>query len=234
VVISHFHRDHYNRLADLIRSGIKIGKVAINLPAPGNERIESERSWGFDLEDVESLLAFLRTSGVPYFTPREGERLIECRLGDGLVASLDVVCLYDGIHTPVGVTETNDTSIIIRLSHGKTRALFAGDLNYSLGSWLASSSFDLAADVIKAPHHGTLSCAPPEFFDRVNPKAALVPSPTRLWLSVRSKLIRDYLDDHQIPAFVSGIDGDVTVSLTTQGFTLHSESEQPALAAGTN
>jgi len=39
----------------------------------------------------------------------------------------------------------------------------------------------------------------------VNPKAVLVPSPKTLWLSPRSKRIRDYFAAQKIPTYVSGI-----------------------------
>lgn len=221
VVLSHFHVDHYGALADMIEAGIKIGRVAINLPLPGNESIEGEFPWGFSRGHVMELLNYLRQKGVPFFTPTIGERLLENPLGDGTSASLDVVCLYDGTNTPVGKTDTNDTSIIVRLSHGRTRALFTGDLNHSLGAWLAGSHFDLSADLMKAPHHGTAGCAPPEFFNRVGAKAILVPSPPYLWRSIRSKMTREYYSERNIPAFVSGIDGHVTVKLNQGGFTVH-------------
>ena len=224
VVISHFHKDHYGRLKDLIEAGIKVGRVAGNMPAPDASLTDAEMPWGFDRKHAESVLQYLREKNIPYFTPKAGERLIEDRLPDGGLATLDVICLYDGANTPVGKTDTNDTTILVRLSHGPTRALFTGDLNKSLGAWLARSSFDLRADLLKVPHHGTEGVAPNEFFARVNPKAALVPSPKRLWLSDRSKRIRSYFADQKIPTYVSGIDGNVTVIMTTQGFTIQTQN----------
>jgi len=223
VIISHFHRDHYGRLTDLIDSGVKIGRVAINLPSAADETAEHEKPWGFDRQHVEWVLRFLHEKGIPYFTPKAGDRLMEIPLAGGQFAALDVICLFDGFVSPVGKTDVNDTSIIVRLSHGTTRALFTGDLNGSLGGYLAKSDFDLRADILKMPHHGTDGCAPNEFFDRVAPKAALVPSPKGLWLSPRSKRIHDYVSSHGIPTYVSGIDGNVTVVMTTQGFTIETE-----------
>ena len=223
VVISHFHKDHYNRLRDFIDAGIKVDRVAVNVPVE-QKIIRGERPWGYDPEDVQALIQFLRERHIPFFTPKEGERLIGIPLSNGQMAALDVICLYDGEHTPVGETDTNDTSIILRLSHGQTSALFPGDLNWKLGSWLAHSRFDLAADILKAPHHGTEAAAPNEFFDRVHPKAVLVPAPKSLWLSIRSKRIRTYFSEHHIPAYVSGIDGDVVVTMRDGGFGVASES----------
>jgi len=223
LVISHFHKDHYGRLRDFIEAGIKIDRVAVNVPVLGSPADSEHYQGGFDRADMDALLQFLSDRQIPYFTPKAGDRLIEVPLPNGQFAVLDVVCLYDGLHTPIGTTDTNDTSILLRLSDGPTRALFTGDLNWKLGSWLAQSNFDLAADILKAPHHGTEGAAPDTFFDRVHPKAVLVPSPKTLWLSIRSKRIRAYFSDHHIPAYVSGMDGDVVVIMKETGFTVTSE-----------
>jgi len=223
IIISHFHRDHYGRLIDLVGAGVRIGRVAVNVPSKADDAAEREKPWGFDRQDVEGVLRLLRDRGIPYFTPKAGDRLLSVPLADGGVATLDVVCLFDGFVSPVGKTDVNDTSIIVRLSHGKTRALFTGDLNAALGGFLAGSDFDLKADILKVPHHGTEGCAPNEFFARVNPKAALVPSPKGLWFSPRSQRIRDYFASHHIPTYVSGINGHVTVILTAGGFRIEAE-----------
>jgi competence protein ComEC len=223
VVISHFHKDHYGRLRDLIDAGIKVDRVACNLPA-SREQMDREHQGTplADWDDVMSVLQFLSKKHIPYFRPKAGERLMDLLAG-GVPIHLDVVCLYDGVHTPIGKTDINDTSIIVRLSYGATRALFTGDLNAPLGTWLAHSNFDLKADVLKVPHHGTEGCAPNAFFDRVDPKAALVPTPSVYWFSLRSKRIRDYFSDHHIPTYVSGINGNVTVTMTAQGFSIQAE-----------
>ena len=223
VVISHFHKDHYGRLVDIIKAGIKVDRVTISLPA-SREEMDYEHKYTplADWDDVMATLQFLRERHIPYFVPKIGERLIDAST-DGIPIHLDVVCLYDGIHTPIGKTDINDTSMIVRLTHGKIRALFTGDLNRPLGEYLARSSFDLAADLLKAPHHGTEGCAPNEFFDRVHPAAVMVPSPKALWFSLRSKRIRDYFSGHHIPAYVAGINGDVVVTITAQGYTIWSD-----------
>ena len=221
VVVSHFHLDHYGRLKDFIEAGIAVERVAINLP--GDRRLaDRERPWGCDWDHVQALLAFLKEKGIPYFTPKAGERLVEVRHKDVLTV-LDTVCLYDGINTPIGETDLNDTSIILRFTHGKTRALFTGDLNLALGTYLATSDFDLKADLLKAPHHGTEGMAPNEFFQRVDARAVLVPSPLELWFSLRSKRARDFFEEAKVPAYVSGIHGNVTVRFTGSDFKIETE-----------
>lgn len=221
VIISHFHLDHYGALLELVDAGIAIKRVAVNVPDAA--ATELEKPWGCDLADVQRTLQALRAHQIPYFTPKTGERLLETKTPQGTVVSLDVVCVYDGLHTPVGLTAVNDTSLVVRLSHGPTRALFTGDLDRPLGTYLATSNFDLRADLLKVPHHGAEGMPPDEFFERVGARAVLVPAPKLLWESPRSMRIRNYFIEHHIPTYVSGLRGNVTVTLTTKGYSVETE-----------
>lgn len=220
-IISHFHIDHYGALLDVLAAGITIKKVAVNVP--DKRSAESERPWGCDWDHVQSVLAELRSREIECFTPRAGERLIEVKLPDGDTAGIDVLALYDGFNTPIGQTDVNDTSILLRLFHGQTRALFTGDLNHPMGAYLAEGYLDLRADLLKVPHHGTEGAAPNSFFNRVKPRVALVPSPKHLWTTVRSKRIRDYFHEREIPVYVSGDRGNITVTLKGHGYHIDSE-----------
>ena len=145
------------------------------------------------------------------------------RTADGTLARVEVLTAYDGLNTPIGPTNVNDTSMVVRVSHGATRLLFTGDLDHPLGAYLAASDLDLRADLLKAPHHGAESTVPNEFYDRVGAKAVLVPSPKSLWTSDRSMRTRNYFLERKIPAYVSGLHGNVTVTLTSQGYRVETE-----------
>ena len=216
VVLSHFHHDHYGRLLDLLRAGIAVDRVALNVPDKASADLE--RPWGCDWDDVQAVLAELRVRQVPYFRPNPGQRLMQVIQHGVVVAGIDVICCYNGIDTPVGRTDVNDTSIVLRVWHGPTRILFTGDLNRPIGAYLAASGADLKADILKAPHHGTEGTVPDEFFDRVGASAVLVPSPKGLWQSPRSLRIRNYFLDRKVPVYVSGIHGEVIVTLDGTGY----------------
>lgn len=44
-----------------------------------------------------------------------------------------------------------------------------------------------------------------------------------LWESARSMRTRNYCLEHKIPAYVSGLNGNVTVTLTDQGYQVETE-----------
>jgi competence protein ComEC len=221
VIISHFHKDHYGRLIDILNAGLQVDRVVLNVP--DKKSADREIPWGCDWNDVQATLGELRNRGIPFTTPKTGDRIFETKSKDGIGAGIDVICCFDGLNTPVGPTDVNDTSIVLRLSYGKERLLFTGDLNNAIGSYLVKSATDLTADLLKAPHHGIDSTVPNAFYDRVGANAVLVPSPKALWQSARSMRTRDYFIEHHVPTYVSGINGDITVTITKNAYTVYSE-----------
>jgi competence protein ComEC len=211
VWISHAHRDHYGGLFSLIDAGIQIGEVRMNLP--DRSLCQSEEPWGCDWSEIEKLSRTLQNAAIPIRTVKQGERL-----EGGEAGSLSVLYAYDGVNTPVGRTDINDTSLVVLLTAGKTRALFTGDLNSLIGEYLAREGKGLEADILKIPHHGTDSVAPNAFFDRVSSKVALVPSPGGLWKSERSSRVRSYLLSSGQRVYVNGFNGNVEVLINKQGY----------------
>jgi competence protein ComEC len=221
VVISHFHKDHYGQLIPIIKAGIVVKKVVLNVP--DKRSADLEIPWGCDLNDVQSVLAELRSRRIPYATPKAGDRIYQCKTRDGAIVSLDVLCAYDGAHTPVGLTDVNDTSIVLRLSHGPTRVLFPGDLNNKLGAYLVESGADLRADLLKAPHHGAESTVSDVFYAKVHASAVLVPVSKALWLTAPCMRTRNYFYNASVPVYVAGLCGNVTVTITAKGFKIATE-----------
>jgi competence protein ComEC len=213
VIISHMHKDHYGALPALVDAGIAVGEVYLNLP--DRSVCETEVPWGCDYPDIERVIDYLTKHHV---LVRHIEACQDVYAKDG--ARLRVLYAYDGVHSPVGTTDVNDTSVIMALEYGRTRALLTGDLNLTLGDYLAAHAADLKADILKVPHHGTEGVAPNAFFDAVRASVALVPSPRHLWLSDRSRRVRRYFNEKGTRTFVNGLYGHVTVTIRPTGFTV--------------
>jgi competence protein ComEC len=62
----------------------------------------------------------------------------------------------------------NDNSIVLRLVHGQTAVLFAGDVEALAESELAQH--ELRASLLKAPHHGSRTSSTDAFLRRVAPR----------------------------------------------------------------
>ena len=193
------------------------------LNVPDKRSADLEIPWGCDLNDVQSVLAELRSRKIPYTTPKPGIGFMKTRPGmESSLASTCYVPMTAHIR-PVGLTDVNDTSIVLRLSHGPTRALFTGDLNNKLGAYLVESGTDLRANLLKAPHHGAESTVSDVFYTKVHASAVLVPVSKALWLSAPCMRTRNYFYNASVPVYVAGLCGNVTVTMTAKGFKIETE-----------
>ena len=69
----------------------------------------------------------------------------------------------------------NDNSLVARLTVGGRRILFAGDLEApGEAALVATGSADVAADVVKVPHHGSKTSSSPSFVAATHPALAVV------------------------------------------------------------
>ncbi len=64
----------------------------------------------------------------------------------------------------------NDNSLVLRLTHGSVRILLPGDLEHEGESLLLASPYDLTADLLKAPHHGSRTSSTEAFIRAVKPR----------------------------------------------------------------
>lgn len=73
-----------------------------------------------------------------------------------------------------GGEDTNDTSIILKITYGETSFLFTGDAEYDGEHAVLESGADLSATVLKVGHHGsdTSTCYP--FLRAVMPQYAVI------------------------------------------------------------
>lgn len=211
VFISHPHKDHYAGLLAIVKKGIKIKEVFFNLP--DRAVCDVEIPWGCDYAEILNYHQTLKSSGV-----KVSEATAGMVLKIGSDASLEVLYAYDGVNTPVGQTDINDMSLIMKLRNGTQTALFTGDLNNKIGEYLAQEGKNLKANILKLPHHGTEGAAPDSFFEAVSPQVAMVPSPALLWCSARSARMKTWFEGRQIPTYVNGFAGHVIVKMQKNSF----------------
>ena len=66
----------------------------------------------------------------------------------------------------------NNTSIVMRWTHGQTRLLFTGDAEETSWTIMRQKQVPLAAHAIKVGHHGSINASPPWSFTEVLPTKA--------------------------------------------------------------
>jgi competence protein ComEC len=202
--ISHAHKDHYGGLDVLLEHDIKIRRLYFNLP--DREQCRKEIPWGCDYDDVIGVRDRLHSRGIEIRRLQPG-----LRFEPGSDTLIEVLYVFDGVHTPIGRTDVNDMSAVIKVHHGEPSILFPGDLNEGIGGYLAETADDLKADIIKVPHHGVDPVAPIAFMERVAPRCALVSAPVQFWLESTSDRLRNWFAQQHIPVWVNGIAGHVRV-----------------------
>ncbi len=76
---------------------------------------------------------------------------------------------------PTGFSDdANNASLVLRISHGEKRVLFTGDMESIVEKTLLAADVNLAADILKVPHHGSKSSSTLEFLKAVQPKVAVI------------------------------------------------------------
>jgi competence protein ComEC len=72
------------------------------------------------------------------------------------------------------VTNTNNTSVAVRLVFGETSFLFTGDAYKSVERELINGGAEIDSDVLKAGHHGSKTSTAPEFVESVSPEIVVI------------------------------------------------------------
>lgn len=70
--------------------------------------------------------------------------------------------------------DSNDCSIVLRLTHGNNTFLFTGDAEEEAENDMLASGMDLSADVLKVGHHGSHTSTSDAFLDVVSPTYAVI------------------------------------------------------------
>lgn len=111
-----------------------------------------------DTKTFESLVKYLNKQNVSITVPSAGTKF---QLG---IANVEIL-------GPILESEdTNNNSIVTRITYGETSFLFMGDAEYEEENSLIEAGVDLSCDVLKAGHHGSSSSTSKEFLRKAAPK----------------------------------------------------------------
>jgi competence protein ComEC len=221
ILITHPHFDHYGGVVDILEANITVKKIYMNMPT--KEQMHKEW-WGGEYKHLITIQKSAKKYHSKLLPIEQGLKLsFDAR------SFIDILYIYDGIHTPVGETSINDMSAITMLVDGKNKFILTGDLDKNIGKYLAEHSKKLEANMLKVPHHGATTLAPHSFFKAVSPKEVIVTAPKKLWCSQRCKDTRAFVKKEHYQTYVNGFHGDITVTSYNNKYIITTEKSPKEL-----
>lgn len=197
--ISHPHRDHYEGILNVIKSGVKVNTVYFN-------HNTSAKDCCFDKDSFDDVTARLKLQGAKVTDIFSGDVI---KLGSSWleVISAPKSNLVNGLHI-----DLNDASVVMMWFVNKRKVLFTGDLNHKVGTSLVDSIPEkLNADILKVPHHGASGIAPEKFFSAVSPKLMMFPDPYWVKGDERGKIAFGYQQKHNLKYCSNSENKDVKI-----------------------
>jgi beta-lactamase superfamily II metal-dependent hydrolase len=135
IIESHFHRDHWGGLHDIVTSDLIEFDQRNYIATPNDRR---------------------------FFI----DSLVEWDITPGNLLNLCTSVVFNVLSSNLN-DNVNYQSIVLRVDHGNSRFLLAGDIGIEVEEFMRDRGFDYSVDVLLVPHHGshTRGTANPHFLN---------------------------------------------------------------------
>ncbi|MFH2107435.1 MAG: DNA internalization-related competence protein ComEC/Rec2 [Chrysiogenia bacterium] len=112
----------------------------------------------------------------------------------------------------------NDHSMVLRVSDGRQIFLFSGDIEKNAEAELTTSlGPNLAAAVMKVPHHGSRTSSTARFLDLVRPQLAVISCPLHGSFGFPHREVIERLKQRNIPWLTTARRGGIMIASTAAG-----------------
>lgn len=106
-------------------------------------------------------------------------------------------------------SDTNNTSIVLRIDYGSTSFLFTGDAEREAEQMLLNSSANLKATVLKVGHHGSETSTTYPFLREIMPKYAVVSVGKGNSYGHPTEAVLSRLRDAEVEVYRTDLQGDI-------------------------
>ena len=122
--------------------------------------------------------------------------------------------------------DTNDNSLIVKLTYGDVSFLFTGDCARACEERLLKK--DIKADILKVPHHGDDDSMSQEFLDAVRPEMAVISTGDYERFGHPHAAVLKRLEDAGAKVYRTDLDGNVIVTTDGSSYTVSTVSREEA------
>ena len=136
------------------------------------------------------------------------------QLGSATVQLLGPVAQY---------SDTNDTSLVLRIDYGSTSFLLTGDMEKTAESDLVASGAKLKADVLQVGHHGSSTSTGYAFLNAVLPEMAVISCGVNNKYGHPHEETLSILRDAGVDVYRTDLQGTITIASDGQNYTVGSE-----------
>lgn len=151
LILTHFDKDHIGGAAKLIKNK-EIKKVI-------------EPDYSKESKEYTNLIEALDEKDIK---PKVLTKNMSFELDDANFT------IYPPLKSDYGEDASNEFSLVVSITHGNNKFLFAGDAQNDRLNELLSQIDDLNSTFLKVPHHGRLDENSNKFFKKVKPKYAVI------------------------------------------------------------
>lgn len=190
VIATHADADHIGGMDDVVKA-FDIGTFIMAFMPEGHTPTT---------KTYENLLTALADKGMKVTSAKPG---LSYTLGEAVLDILGPVRDFD---------ETNNQSVVCKVTFGARKFLFMGDAEKEAENALMEAGADLSADFIKLGHHGSHSSTQVSFLDRVSPQYAMMTCGAGNSYGHPHEETLDLLEKRQISYFRSDLNGTVVIT----------------------
>ena len=201
VFCSHAHEDHVGGLA----------AVMAKFPAGHAYSPVTESS----TKCFNDFVKYTRQQGLQLEVPSVGT---VWPLGSATVTMLGPVTQY---------SETNNTSLVLRIDYGNTSFLLTGDMENTAETDLVNSGASLKADVLQVGHHGSSTSTGYLFLNAVLPEMGVISCGTGNKYGHPHEETLSILRDAKVDVYRTDLQGTITIGSDGQNFTVGTEHFVP-------
>lgn len=110
----------------------------------------------------------------------------------------------------------NDNSLVLKISHGSHALLWPGDIEYFGEQLLVQHAHDLAATILKAPHHGSKTSSSEQFLDAVSPQTVIFSTGRNNRFRFPHNEVVTRLQRRGVQTWNTGEDGEISITFNQQ------------------